>query len=116
MVHAAAPAEAGGADLAVAVGVRLEETHGGHRVGDRARPVQLADHVAALVLVFRRAARPAQEVRPERQEAFERHAPRDVLDMRHKPAVLVDDDDGGQLARGIGRPGQIARHLAALAG
>ena len=113
--HGAAPAEAGGADLAVAAGVGLQVAQARHGVGNGARAVELGDHGAALVLVGGGAARLVQEVRPQGQEAFERQASRHVLDVRHQPAVLVDDDDRGQPARGVGRPGQIARHLPALA-
>ena len=98
------------ADLAVRPFVALQERHRRDGIGDRLRPVERADHLARLVLVLRRAAGRRQEIRRERQKAFERHAPRHVLDVRIEPAVLVHHDDRRQRPGGIGRPHQIAAH------
>ena len=88
----------------------LQERNGGDRIGDRLRPVERADHLARLLLVLRRAAGRRQEIRRERQKAFERHAARHVLDMRIKPAVLVDHDHRRELSGRVGRARQIAAH------
>ena len=87
--------------------VMLEERH---RRGDAMRGlvgVERADHVARLVLVGRRAAERREHVDRVGEEAFERDAARDVLDVRIEPAVLVDDDDRRALSLRF-EPRQIA--------
>ena len=86
----------------------LEERH---RRGDAPRGlvgIERADHVAGLVLVRRRAAERREHVDGKREEAFERDAPRDVLDVRIEPAVLMDDDHRRAFALGL-EPRQSSR-------
>ena len=59
----------------------------------------LANSCAALVVVAGIAADRREPVGRERHEVGEREAPRDVLDVRIEPAVLVHDEDAGQLGR-----------------
>ena len=74
--------------------------------------IELREHLAGLVFVAGIAAEREQRVRRERDEVVERQAARDVLDVRVQPAVLVDDEDRRQLAGGLGRPHEVAAHLA----
>ena len=75
----------------------------------------MPNHVARLVLVGGRAAGGRQEIGRERDEAVERQAARDVLDMRIEAAVLVDHDHRPETRAGR-RLGEISLHRAALAG
>ena len=70
--------------------------------GDHVGLLQLADHLAALVLVGRRAAHRREVIEAEREESLGSHAPGDVLDVRIESAVLVYHDHGRQLAAGFG--------------
>ena len=63
-----------------------------------------------------RAAERRQEVGRQRNETLKRKPPRDVADVRVQAAILVDDDDGRQLAVLVGRMHEIALHLAVCAG
>ena len=86
-----------------------------HRRGDAPRRfvrIERTDHVAAFVFVGRRAAERREHVDREREEAFERDAPRNVLDVRIEPAVLVDDDNRWAFSLRL-EPRQIAGDLGA---
>ena len=76
--------------------------------------IERGDHVAALVLVGRRAAERRQHVDREAEKAFEREPPRDVLDVRIEPAVLVDDDHRRTFSLRL-EPRQIAADARACA-
>ena len=67
--------------------------------------------VARCVFVGRRAANQRQEIRRERQESFQREAPRDILDMRVEAAVFVNGNNGRTLALGR-RANEVAVDLA----
>ncbi len=109
VVHrAATPAEADGADLAVAVRASLQIGQRRLAIDDHVRLLQLADHLPALVLVGGRAAHGREIVETERDEALGRHAAGHVLDVRVETPVLMNDDHGRQLARGILRLHEIA--------
>ena len=95
---AAAPAEADNADLAGGFHVLLQERHGGCDAARGVAGIERADHVAGLVLIGRRAAERREHIDRQAEEAFERDAARDVLDVRIETAVLVDDDDGRAFA------------------
>ena len=111
----AAPAEADHADLVGGRILILEEGDRGDRVLHRLGPIELADHLPRPVLVLGRAAERGEEIGGERDEALERHAPGNVLDVRVEAAVLVDHYDPGERSGGVGRPDQVAGHLAASA-
>ena len=72
--------------------------------------------VAPLVIVPRVSAQRAQRVGGERQEPLDRQPPRDILDVRVQPAILVDDEDRREL-RVLGlRAGEEALDLPAALG
>ena len=88
-------------------------------IAERSLAIELADELSRLVLVRGRAAARGQRIGSDRQETGERHAPRDILDMRVEPAVLVDDDDGRPLRVARFRPRHVgidgaARRIEAL--
>jgi hypothetical protein len=109
---AAAVAEADHADLAGAAAVRPAHAKRGDEVGARLRLVQLGEQRARLVLVAGIAAQREQRVRRVGDEALQRQAARDVLDVRVQAAVLVHDQDRRQLALGVRRHRQVAAHRA----
>ncbi len=74
--EAAAPAEANRTDLAVRGGMLPQIIDGADGIGDSLRLIELADHVAGLILVGGRATRRRQEIGAERQESFEGEAAR----------------------------------------
>ncbi|MGY2996204.1 hypothetical protein ACVWWD_005011 [Mesorhizobium sp. URHB0026] len=85
-------------------------------IGHGLRRIEFPEHVARLVLVSGRTAERRQEVRRERHEPFQGHAPGDVADMRVETPVFMDDDDRAELAGLVRGFDQIALHLAAAAG
>src|SRR3546814_19171690 len=54
--------------------------------------IGLADHLARLVFVGRGATLIGEHVGRDREEARERDAARDILDMWGEPAIFVNDD------------------------
>ena len=109
---AAAVAEPDDSDLAGALRAGLEHGRGGHEVLARLRLIQLGKQLAGLVLVAGIAAERGQRVGRERDEVLERQPPGDVLDVRVQSAILVHDEDAGQLVLAVGRLGEVAAHLA----
>ena len=104
--HAAAPAEADRAGLAVTARRLPEDAQGRFDVMRGLIRVQLGDHVAGLVLVGRRAAIRRQQIDRVGCEAFESEPAHNVLDVRIEAAVLVNDDHRGVLRIAFG-----ARHV-----
>ena len=96
---AAAVTETGDADLARAVGARFQPHRGGHEILGHLLAVDLAEHLAAFVVVTGKAAQRGEPVRRKRHEVREGEPPRDVLDMRIQAAIFVDDDNAGQFRR-----------------
>ena len=90
----------GDAELAGAVGTGLQPHGRGVEVLGHLRAIDLAEQLAALLVVAGIAADRREAVRRERHEVLEREPPRDVLDVRVEAAVLVDDEDARQLVRG----------------
>src|SRR5215212_8698795 len=76
------PAEADGPNLAVRGGMLLQIGDGCHRIGNCLDRIELADHVAGLILIGRRSARGCEKVRSKREKAIERETASDVADMR----------------------------------
>ncbi len=111
--HAAAPAEADGADLAGRFRMRLPGTAPPRQDGcavSSASSVPIMSR--ALSLVGGRAAERRQQIDREGEEAFEREPARDVLDVRVEAAVLVHDDHGRALGFDL-EARQIARDARA---
>ena len=116
--HAAAPAEAGGAELPVRGPVGLEVARAVDHVLVEARRLEAPLQRAAVVVVAGVAADRRQSVRRQGEEAGDAGAPCDVLDVRVQAAVLVDDDHGRErpVARRLHqvpahRPGRAARRV-----
>jgi len=110
--HPPAPAKADCTDLAVGIRIGLQKLDRRNRIGDGVGSIESADHLARLILIRGRAARRWEEVGAERDEAFERRLPHDVLDVRIKVAILVDHEHRRQLAAGLCRSRQIALDVA----
>jgi hypothetical protein len=75
--------------------VRLDEARTVQHVGAQLRLIELGLHCAPLVIVSRVAAKGRKTIGCERDEAFDRGAPRNVLDVGIQPAVLVNDEHHG---------------------
>ena len=98
---AAAEAESGGADLAGAVGARLQPVRRGNEILEHLLAIDLHEKQAAVVVVAGKAAEGGESVGREGHEVGHGEAARDVFDVGVQAAVFVDDDDAGQL-RGLG--------------
>src|SRR5690606_31486735 len=113
--HAAAEAEADGADTAVALVRRLQPFDRGDEVLDEACAVELPEQLARAILIAGIAAERRQRIGRERDEPTERDAAGNVLDVRIQPAVLVNDDDAGPRLRRAGGRDEIAAKGAGAA-
>ncbi len=82
----------------------LQILHGRNEVLEELRAVELALHLASLVVCAWVAAQRRQPVRRERQKAFGGHAARHVFDVGIQAAVFVDH----QHRRGSCRPSSTA--------
>ena len=109
-------AEADGPELAGRIGTGAEVVGRGHEVLARLGLVQRREQLARLVLGARIPAKREQRVGRKGHVVVERDPPRDVLDVRVQPAVLVHDQHRRQLARRLGRPHQIPAHLLVALG
>ena len=76
------------------------------------RLIELLEFGARLVFVAGVTAERGQRVRRHRHEVVEGQAPRDVFDVRVEAAVLVHDEDAGQLPGGVGRAAHVHLDLA----
>ena len=97
--HAAAEAKAGRGDLSAAVRTRLQPPSRSDEILGPLGGIDLAEQLAALEVVARIAAHRRQRIRREGHEILQGKASRHVLGVRIEPAILVDDDDAGQLRR-----------------
>ncbi len=113
---AAAVAEAHHADLAIAVGVLAQDAGRLDEVGARFDLVELGEQGACLVLVAGVAAQREQGIGREGDEIVERHAARNVFDVRVEAPVFVHHQHGRQLAFEAGRLHQVAAQLAVTVG
>ena len=107
----AAPAEAGGAELAGGERVGLQESRAVQHVGAQLGGIEAGLQRAAVVVVAGIAADREQAVGREGEEAVECCAPRHVLDVGVEAAVLVNHQHRGERARARGLH-QIAAHGA----
>ena len=112
--HAAAKAEAGGAQLPVRQLVGLEIPGAVEKVRAQLAAVEAPLHLLAVVVVAGIAADGRETVRRQREKPRHRGTPRDVLDVRIQAPVLVDDENRGKRTR-AGRPDQVAPHPAGVA-
>ncbi len=94
----------------------FQKAHGGDGIRIGLGCVECADHLPRLVLVIGCPTVRRQEIGRKRDETFERHAARNVSYVRVQATILVNDDDGGKLARGIGGSDEISLHFAVGAG
>src|SRR5437588_323788 len=87
---------------ALNAGMRFQESGRGEEVLAGLLLIELGKLLARLVLVAGIAADRRERVGREGEVALEADAPGDVLDVRIEAAVLVHDEDAGELARGLG--------------
>src|SRR5665213_4334719 len=113
---AAAVAEPHDADLAVAAREVFEIVGGRQEIVPRLRLIELREQRNGFFFIARVSAQRVQRTRCERDEVVEREAPRDVLDVRVEPAVLVDDQHRRQLARHLRRPRHVGARFAVAFG
>ena len=94
--------------------VRLEKPRAVQHVGAQLRLVEFPPKRARFVVVAGIAAERREAVGRERDVAFDRGAPRDILDIGIQSAVLVDDEHRGPrpLPR---RPHEVAAHRFGVA-
>ena len=85
----------------------LQPLRGGDEILGHLRAIDLAEQLAALVVVARITADRRQRVRRKGDEVLQREPPRDVLGMRIETAILVDDENRGQFC-GRFAPGRLA--------
>ena len=109
--RAAAPAEAGGAELAGGERVRLHVARAVEHVRAQLGLLQAGLQGAAVVVVAGIAADGREAVGRQRQEPLGGGAAGDILYIGIEPPVLVDHQDGGEGA-GPGRLHQVAAHRA----
>src|SRR5690606_3991513 len=91
--------------------MRRKELDGGEEVVHQLFGIYAPLELPALVVVSGIAANGRQAVRGESNEPGLGHAPRNVLDVRVEPPVLVDDDDPADRARRTGGANEIAAYL-----
>ena len=96
---AAAEAEADHADLAGAVGPRLQPARRRHEILGHLGASTLPNSCRAFLVVARIAADAGQPVGRERDEIRRAQAPRHILDIRIQAAILVHHQHAGQLSR-----------------
>src|SRR5439155_1779339 len=98
----AAEAETSRADLPRAVRTHLEPERGRHEVFSHLVAIDLAEELAAGIVVTWIPSDRREPVGRKRDEVGEREPARDVLDMRVQAAILVDDHHARALGRGSG--------------
>ena len=79
--------------LPCAIGTRLQPQRGGHEVFSHLFAIDLAEELAAVIVVAGEAAYGGEAVGREGHEVGEGEAARDVLNVRVQAAVFVDYDD-----------------------
>ena len=98
--------------LPVRFGRAFSQLRGGDEVLGHLRASTCPNMLRRPFLRRRDSRRAGQPVGREGQEAGDAEAARDVLDVRIEAAVLVDHEDAGQLAAGVGRAHEVALDLA----
>ena len=111
---AAAVAEAGDAEFAGRLRMRLDEARAVFQVGAQLCLIESRLQGAAIVVVARVTADREQAVRRQRQKALGGDAPRDVFDVGIQPPIFMHDQHGREWPR-LGRLHEIAAHGARVA-
>src|SRR4030095_9461074 len=93
-----------------AIGKALQEVRRGDEIRPRFRLIELGEELARLVFVAGIAAQRIEPVRRERDEIVDGKTPRDILDVRIEPAILVYDEDSGKLSGRVRSLHEIPAH------